>query len=68
MGPGHYYEWFRSDHLISSSESTAKLRDNMAQAGKELQEWESFKKKTLDNILKKVFTPEPKQEEKTNNT
>lgn len=45
MGPGHYYEWFRSDHLISSSESTAKLRDNMAQAGKELQEWESFKRR-----------------------
>ena len=64
MSPGHYYEWFRPDHLILSSESTAKLRDNMAQAGKELQEWESFKKKTLDNILKIVFTPEPKQEEK----
>lgn len=62
MGPGHYYEWFRGEHLILSSESTAKLRDNMAQAGKELQEWEKFKKKTTNDMLKKVFLPEPKEE------
>jgi hypothetical protein len=67
LGPGHYYEWFRGEHLILSSESTAKLRDNMIQAGKELQEWEKFKKKTTDNMLKKIFAPEPKQEEKIKN-
>jgi len=63
MGPGHYYEWFRADHLIRSSESNAKLRDNMYIAGKELQEWEKFKKKSTDDILRKIFVPEEKKEE-----
>lgn len=67
MGPGHYYEWFRADHLIRSSQSSAKLYDNMIQAGKELQEWEKFKKKTTDNMLRKVFLPDPKTEEKIQN-
>ena len=61
MGPGHYYEWFRADHLIRSSESNAKLRDNMYIAGKELQEWEKFKKKSTDDILRKIFVPEEKK-------
>lgn len=61
---GEYYEWFRSDHLILSSQSLANLRFNMAQAGKELQEWEKFKKKSTNDMLKKVFAPDPPQEEK----
>lgn len=60
LEPGYYYEWFRSEHLILSSESNAKLRSNMAIAGRELQEWEKFKKKTTDDMLKHIFAPEPK--------
>lgn len=63
LGPGEYYEWFRADHLILSSQSLANLRFNMAQAGKELQEWERFKKKSTDDILRKVFVKELPQEE-----
>jgi hypothetical protein len=64
LGPGEYYEWFRSDHLILSSQSLANLRFNMAEAGKELQEWESFKKKSTDDMLRKIFTPEEKEAQK----
>lgn len=59
---GDYYEWFKSDHLIHSSQSLANLRINMAKAGKELQEWEDFKKKSTDKMLKHIFAPEPKEE------
>jgi hypothetical protein len=62
LKPGHYYEWFKSDHLIHSSQSLASLRNNMAKAGKELQEWEDFKKKSTDKMLKHIFAPEPKIE------
>jgi hypothetical protein len=62
LSPGHYYEWFRGEHLVLSSESTAKLRYNMSVAGKELQEWEQFKRKSTDEMLKHIFAPEPKQE------
>jgi hypothetical protein len=55
LSAGEYYEWFKSDHLIRSSQSAANLRFNMAQAGKELQEWEAFKKKSTHEMLKKVF-------------
>lgn len=34
----------------------------MAAAGKELQEWEKFKKNSTDKILKRIFAPEPKEE------
>ena len=64
LKPGHYYEWFKSDHLIHSSQSLANLRNNMAKAGKELQEWEEFKKKSTHKMLKHVFAPEPKVEKK----
>lgn len=58
LSAGSYYEWFRTDHLIISSQSLANLRHNMAAAGKELQEWEKFKKKTTDDMLRKIFTPD----------
>jgi len=64
LAAGSYYEWFRSDHLIMSSQSLANLRHNMAAAGKELQEWEKFKKKTTDDMLKKIFAPDPVAETK----
>lgn len=54
---GEYYEWFRDYHLILSSKSRATLQSNMIQAGKELQEWEAFKKKSTHEMLKKVFCP-----------
>lgn len=57
LPPGSYYEWFRSDHLIMSSRSLANLRHNMAEAGKQLQEWEAFKKKTTDDMLRSIFAP-----------
>jgi hypothetical protein len=68
LSAGEYYEWFKSDHLIRSSQSTANLRFNMVQAGKELQEWEAFKKKSTHEMLKKVFSPpETKEEQKFSN-
>ena len=57
LAPGEYYEWFRDYHLILSSKSRATLQSNMIQAGKELQEWEAFKKKSTHEMLKKVFFP-----------
>jgi hypothetical protein len=61
LGAGQYYEWFRDYHLILSSKSRAALQSNMAQAGKELQEWEALKKKKTHEMLKKIFCqPEEK--------
>jgi hypothetical protein len=57
LNPGHYYEWFRDYHIIMSSKSRANLHTNMSEAGKQLQEWEAFKKKSTDDILRQVFVP-----------
>jgi hypothetical protein len=65
LASGEYYEWFRDYHLILSSKSRAALQSNMIQAGKELQEWEAFKKKSTHEMLKKVFCP---PEEKVHST
>jgi hypothetical protein len=65
LDPGHYYEWFKEDHLIISSQSNANLRFNMAQAGKELQEWEDFKRKSTDKMLKHIFGQEEKPKNNT---
>ena len=67
LGPGDYYEWFKEDHLIRSSQANANLRYNMAQAGKELQEWENFKKKSTDKMLKHIFGQEETISSKSNN-
>jgi hypothetical protein len=64
LGPGEYYEWFKSDHLIHSSKSRASVRENMIEAGKKLQEWEAFKKKSTHDMLKKIFAPEESKPEK----
>jgi hypothetical protein len=64
LQPGEYYEWFRGEHLIRSSKSNANLRYNMVTAGRELQEWERFKKKSTDDMLRKIFLPDPEPEEK----
>lgn len=58
LKPGEYYEWFRGEHLIRSSQSSANLRYNMATAGRDLQEWEKFKRKTTDDMLRHIFAPE----------
>ena len=60
LGPGEYYEWFKSDHLIRSSQSAANLRYNMIQASKDLKEWEAFKKKSTDDMLRQIFAPQPR--------
>ena len=39
----------------------------MFQAGKELQEWEKFKKKSTDDMLRKVFAKEPEPIKETEN-
>lgn len=62
LNAGAYYEWFRDYHLILSSKARATLQSNMSQAGKELQEWEAFKKKTTHEMLKKSFVPQEKTE------
>lgn len=58
LDPGYYYEWFRSDHLIRSSKSQAGVHENLLRAGKELQEWEKFKKESTDKMLRHVFGKE----------
>ena len=66
LDPGHYYEWFKDSHLIRSTKSNANLRSNMAQAAKELQEWEAFKKKSTDKMLQHIFgqeEPKPKKDD-----
>lgn len=56
---GNFYEWFKADHLIKTTEYDAKLNRHRDKVEKELQEWEVFKKKTTDEALKKIFAPEP---------
>lgn len=64
---GEYYEYFKSDHLIRSSEYDAELQRNQFDAGKKLQEWEEFKKKTTDDMLRYIFCPQKEQTEKQEN-
>lgn len=59
---GSYYTWFKADHLIKSSKTAADRSLALMQASVELQEWERFKKKTTDNMLKHIFGPEQKEE------
>jgi hypothetical protein len=61
--PGEYYEYFKSDHLIYSSEYDAQLQRRTFDAGKELQEWENFKRKTTDDMLRYIFGKEEKKQE-----
>ena len=68
LDPGHYYEWFKDSHLIRSTQSNANLRSNMAQAGRELQEWENFKKKSTDRMLKHIFGQEEEKKQNKKNT
>ena len=56
--PGSYFLWFRSDHLIRSTSYDAKLLQERIEAGKKLQEWEAFKKKSTDDALRTVFCTE----------
>ena len=62
--PGNYHEWFREGHLIRSTKSQATLRTNMEKAGKELQEWEKFKRESTDRMLRQVFVKEPEKPKK----
>jgi hypothetical protein len=62
--PGEFYMTFLSDHLILSTKYDAELSENLEKAGKELQDWENFKRQATDNILKDVFSP-PKRTKKT---
>lgn len=57
--PGVYREWFKSDHIILSSKFESERKNSIIRAGKELQEWEEFKKKSVNKALKSVFCPEP---------
>lgn len=59
LGPGNYCEYFKDRHLIKSSKYEADLKISRYKAGNELQEWENFKKKTTDDMLRKVFAPDP---------
>jgi hypothetical protein len=54
--PANYY-WllFKERHLIRSKKVDAEFLKNMRKAGKELQEWESFKRKAVDDQLRDVF-------------
>jgi hypothetical protein len=58
LSPGTYYEWFRPEHLIRSSKYEADLYTHRQQAASDLQKWENFKKKTTNDMLKRIFSPE----------
>ena len=63
LSPGTYYEWFRPEHLIRSSKYEADLYIHRNQVANDLQEWENFKKKSTNDILKSIFAPEEKSED-----
>lgn len=53
--PGNFYIEFISDHLILSTQYDSKLSEHLEKVERELQEWESFKRKAQDDALRKVF-------------
>jgi hypothetical protein len=59
LSPGSYYEWFRPEHLIRSSKYNKELKEHRDQSTKDLQDWEAFKVKSTNDILRKVFGNEP---------
>ena len=59
---GEYYEYFKSDHLIRSSQYEAEMQQRNFDAADELQRWEEFKKKTTDDMLRHIFGPDKKEE------
>lgn len=61
LAKGNHVAYFREKHLIRSSKYEADLIKNRQKVGDELQEWENFKKKTTDDMLRYVFSP-PKKE------
>lgn len=61
---GSYFCWFKAEHLKRSSKSAAERAADLQKAAAELQEWENFKKKTTDDMLKHIFGPSPKEEQK----
>lgn len=62
LNAGSYYAWFKSDHLIKSSKNACDRVFALMQASAELQEWEIFKKKSTNDMLRHIFGPEPKEE------
>lgn len=61
---GSYFCWFKAEHLIQSSKGAADRALALMKASAELQEWENFKRKSTNDMLKHIFGPEPKQEPK----
>ncbi|HUW48150.1 MAG TPA: hypothetical protein VMW36_05365 [Patescibacteria group bacterium] len=59
---GHtlYYLWFLKKHLSASSPAAAKTWQDKRLIGAELQEWERFKRKAVDDGLNRVFGIKPK--------
>ncbi len=53
--PGNFYIEFISDHLILSTQYDRKLSEHLEKVERELQEWESFKRKAQDDALRQVF-------------
>jgi hypothetical protein len=64
--PGRYMEWFKADHLLKSSKYESERKLFLSNASKELQEWEKFKRKTTDDMLRHVFEPEKRPEKEQN--
>ena len=53
---GWYYIHFKDDHLILSTQYDSELVEHREKVERELQEWERFKRKSLDDALRDVFT------------
>jgi hypothetical protein len=58
---GHYYTDFHGDHLIHSTKYDSELSEHFEKVGRELQEWEEFKRRSVDDMLREVFAPPKKQ-------
>ena len=58
---GWYYIHFKPDHIIHSTQYDSELAEHREKVERELQEWESFKKKSTDDALRGIFTRPSKQ-------
>lgn len=62
-GKEEFQAWFKEDHVILAKKADVYSSNNLKRACEELQEWETKRKKLLDDSLRSVFVPEKTKEE-----
>jgi hypothetical protein len=55
--------WFKDSHVILAKKADVYSSNNLKRACQELQEWESKRRRLLDDSLRSVFVPEKKKSE-----